>query len=239
VNLISILLLFFSAIACGLIVAYIPIKQKTLKLILAFSGSYLFAISLLHLVPEIYAGGNKWIGAYILAGFFLQLFLEFFSEGIEHGHIHIHTHGHRHFPWLMMAGLCLHALLEAMPLAENVHYHLSDRTLLAGIVLHNVPIAMALMTMLLGLGFSKKKSLLSLTVFAAMAPLGIFTSYIIGNAFNQLTQYFDMIMGMVIGIFLHISTTILFESSENHRFNLLKFVVILLGAATAALGLFF
>lgn len=222
-----------------MIVAYVPVRPKTLKLILAFSGSYLFAISLLHLVPEVYANGDKWIGAYILIGFFLQLFLEFFSEGIEHGHMHIHSHKHHGFPWLMMAGLCLHALLEAMPLAENAQYHISDQTLLVGIILHNIPIAMALMTMLLGLGLSKKKSLFSLMFFALMAPLGITVSYFIGNTFHQLTQYFDMIMGMVIGIFLHISTTILFESSENHRFNLLKFVVILLGAATAALGLFF
>jgi hypothetical protein len=40
-------------------------------------------------------------------------------------------------------------------------------------------------------------------------------------------------MAVVIGIFLHISTTILFESSENHRFNLQKFVVIILGTLMA------
>jgi len=42
-------------------------------------------------------------------------------------------------------------------------------------------------------------------------------------------------MGVVIGIFLHISTTILFESTENHRFNSIKFIVILLGAGLAFL----
>jgi hypothetical protein len=39
-----------------------------------------------------------------------------------------------------------------------------------------------------------------------------------------------------VGIFLHISTTILFESSENHRFNLIKFLVIILGAGLAFMG---
>jgi hypothetical protein len=48
--------------------------------------------------------------------------------------------------------------------------------------------------------------------------------------------YFDRIMAVVVGIFLHISTTILFESSENHRFNLIKFLIILLGAAIAFIG---
>ena len=40
-------------------------------------------------------------------------------------------------------------------------------------------------------------------------------------------------MALVIGIFLHISTTILFESSEEHRFNYYKLITILLGAGLA------
>ena len=76
--------------------------------------------------------------------------------------------------------------------------------------------------------------LLWLIVFALVTPLGTFTSYAIGqNMLLDLSIYFDKIMAVVIGIFLHISTTILFESSENHRFNLIKFVMILLGAGVA------
>ena len=41
-------------------------------------------------------------------------------------------------------------------------------------------------------------------------------------------------MAFVIGIFMHISTTILFESSDIHRFNLAK-----LGAIAAGTGLGF
>ena len=36
-------------------------------------------------------------------------------------------------------------------------------------------------------------------------------------------------MAVVIGIFLHISTTILFESNNDHRFNLYKLGIILIG----------
>jgi hypothetical protein len=42
-------------------------------------------------------------------------------------------------------------------------------------------------------------------------------------------------MAVVVGIFLHISTTILFESSNNHRFNIIKIATVLGGAATAVL----
>ena len=45
-------------------------------------------------------------------------------------------------------------------------------------------------------------------------------------------------VGVVIGIFLHISTTILFESSADHRFNLRKMIAVLLGVAIALAGFF-
>ena len=38
---------------------------------------------------------------------------------------------------------------------------------------------------------------------------------------------------IVIGIFLHISTTILFESSEGHKIHLSKLLVIILGVVVA------
>jgi hypothetical protein len=38
---------------------------------------------------------------------------------------------------------------------------------------------------------------------------------------------------MVIGVFLHISTTILFESSEGHKFNLNKILAIIVAITIA------
>lgn len=228
------ILLFLSVIISGTSVLYIHISNKNLKLVLSFSGAYLFAISVLHLIPEIYLSGTANVGIYILIGFFAQILLEFFSEGIEHGHIHVHKHDHQHsaFPYAMMIGLSVHSFLEGMPLANIAT--VSHRSLLTGIILHNIPIAMALMTMLLQSHISKRNAVLWLLVFASITPLGTFTSYAIGeNMIGNFSAYFDRIMAVVVGIFLHISTTILFESSENHRFNLLKFMVILLGAGFA------
>jgi zinc transporter ZupT len=230
------LFLFLSVIISGISVLYINISSKNLKLLLSFSGAFLFAISVLHLIPEIYSSSTANIGAFILIGFFAQILLEFFSEGIEHGHIHIHKHDHAHhaFPYAMMIGLSIHSFLEGMPLASGTESH---QSLLTGIILHNIPIAIALMTMLLQSHISKPKAIMWLVVFALITPLGSFTSYAIGaNMIGGFSIYFDRIMAVVVGIFLHISTTILFESTENHRFNLIKFVVILLGAAVAFLG---
>ena len=45
------------------------------------------------------------------------------------------------------------------------------------------------------------------------------------------------LMAFVIGIFMHISTTILFESSDIHRFNFAKLAAIVVGTALAILSL--
>src|SRR5436853_1833306 len=91
--------LWFSVIASGISVFYFSgIKTRVLKLLLAFSGAYLFALCVLHLIPEVYSKSSATTGIYILVGFFLQVALETISEGIEHGHIHIHKRHLHAFP---------------------------------------------------------------------------------------------------------------------------------------------
>ena len=45
----------------------------------------------------------------------------------------------------------------------------------------------------------------------------------------KLVHYHTQMSAIVIGIFLHISSVILFETSENHRFNYQKLAVIVIG----------
>ena len=214
------------------------LSRQFLKMLLAFSGAYLFALSVLHLIPEVYSSDVKWIGAYVLLGFFLQIILEVLSQGIEHGHIHVH-HDHAHaFPMAMMIGLCIHSFLEGMPLVQTFSGDTTQGSLLFGIILHHVPVALALMSMLLQSNISKRAAVFYLFVFAMMAPLGAFASQAISEStMKEMSGYFDCIMAVVIGIFLHISTTILFENDKDHRVNYLKLMIILLGAGLAFLTL--
>lgn len=232
--------LFFSALFGGLSV-FIVKKDNTklLKLILAFSGSYIFAITILHLIPGIYSSGDEKIGLYVLGGFLFQLLLEQFSAGIEHGHLHQHklndhTHTEKHvMPVGVMASLCLHAFLEGMPLAGD-----HGNYLLFGIAIHHIPAAFALGTLLLRADLANRSIIIALAIFAAMSPLGYILSENIKNhSVIDIHQYFDKIMAIVVGIFLHISTTILFESStKDHRFNRQKIVAVLMGVLISLLN---
>ena len=204
-----------------------------LKLSLAFSGSFLFAISVLHLMPSIYKSGESNIGLYVLIGFLLQIVLEFFSEGIEHGHTHVHVKHNYTFPLSMMISLCLHSFLEGMHLSYSGHEGEGhDHSLYLGIVLHHLPVAFALVSMLSQSGIKKSTSMLWLALFASMAPMGALISELLSDgALFSISLYYNKLMAVVIGVFLHISTTILFESNNNHRFNLVKLGIIIIGGA--------
>jgi zinc and cadmium transporter len=231
----KVFILFISAFLGGTAIFLVKSdKSQLLKLILSFSGAYLFAITVLHLIPDAYAGtDHDEIGIFILIGFLLQIFLEQFSEGVEHGHIHKHHEGHA-FPYGIMISLCLHAFLEGMPMAKDQH-----NALIFGIALHHIPAAFALASILMQNHFDTKKIIICITAFALMAPLGFYFSYGLSTgSIGGLENYFNKIMGIVIGIFLHISTTILFESSVDHKVTKRKMVAVLCGIAVALIGYF-
>src|SRR5687768_10634079 len=116
----GIILLFSTAFLGGSAVFFFrKDMSRNLKLILSFSGAYLFAITVLHLIPELYEDGSRLTGVFVLLGFAFQIILEQFSEGIEHGHLHMHKHSAHSFPLGIMLSLCIHAFLEGMPLEDG------------------------------------------------------------------------------------------------------------------------
>ena len=229
-NILTLGLLFASVIAGAIVVEiFKPKKGRNIQILLTFSGAYLLAVSVLHLLPELFSHNtNEHIGLYILGGFLIQIVLEYFSQGIEHGHFHKSNV----IPFSVLISLCLHALLEGVPLGGHLHDS-AQNALLAGIVLHKMPVAIVLMTFFLQSNMQKSKAYFYLLLFALMAPLGVFA----GNLFTALASFHNEIMAMVIGIFLHISTTILFESSDGHKFSLQKILAIIVGACIAILSL--
>ncbi len=231
-------LLLVSAVICGglLVVALEKKNQKKLiKLSLAFSGGFLLAIAFTHFLPELYRENELQTGIWILVGFLVQLFLEYFSGGIEHGHIHVHAN--KKIPYMMLLSLSIHSFIEGIPLAgtetaDHVHDHIvgnHHQSLLLGIILHQLPVAIALMTLLRQSKIKLQTSWLLLALFGIMTPLGMFTGHII--QMNEALVYMDILLAVVVGMFLHISTTIIFETNEDHRFNLSKLTAILLGVA--------
>ena len=204
------------------IALFLKPKSKTnLKLLLAFSGSFLLSLTVIHLLPEVYESHNSSIGLFIMAGILFQIILEFFSKGAEHGHVHGHE-TMTHIPWLLFISLCIHAFLEGFPVS---HHH----NLAVGIAIHHLPIAIILTTFFINSSLNNKAIFSFMITFAIMTPLGT----IISDYLPVLNEYYTEITAIVIGILFHISSTIIFESSEGHKFNIAKVSMIIFGIVLA------
>jgi zinc transporter ZupT len=216
----SYIFLIASVLIGSILVFILKPNNKLVHLLLAFSGAYLLSVTILHLLPLVYIENTayKKVGIFILAGIIIQSILESFSKGAEHGHIHIQSNK-KEFPTLLFVSLCIHAFSEGLPI------HNADDNLLWAIVIHKIPIAVVLTTFLIQTKYPKKTTYVFLIVFALMSPLGM----LFGDKILFFTTYTLEITALIIGVFLHISTIILFESTENHKFNLKKFIAILLG----------
>lgn len=231
------LILFLSALIAGLLAYAMPQwKEKSFKLILVFAGSYLFSITVLHILPELFANKDSayYMGLYVLIGFLLQQVLEFLSSGIEHGHIHHHGTG-KNTVWMVMIGLSLHAFLEGTLLSQQPslsgHHH-GTESLMLGIIMHKAPAAFALVAVLMN-NLKRNKVLMLLLVFALASPLGMLSSQFLFAQNILGTEAIDLLFGLVAGGFLHISTTIFFESSPHHKFHLNRLLLSLLAALLA------
>jgi zinc transporter ZupT len=198
-----------------------PKNKKNLKLLLAFSGSFLLSLTVVHLLPEVYESHSHAIGIFIMIGILFQIILEFFSKGAEHGHVHGHD-TMTQIPWLLFISLCIHAFLEGLPVS---HHH----NLALGIGIHHLPIAVILTTFFINSQLNKKAIFGFMLTFALMTPLGTFMA----DALPIVNVYYTEITAIVIGILFHISSTIIFESSEGHKFNIAKVSMIILGIALA------
>ncbi|QOI96368.1 MAG: ZIP family metal transporter [Flammeovirgaceae bacterium] len=237
--------LFFTPLLAGLLIYSLPEgRNRNYRLLLVFAGSYLFGITVVHILPELYRnnGEVELIGLFVLAGFFLQQLLEYFTSGVEHGHIHTHDHAHTHAHYhqqvsaiVLLLALCVHAFLEgamlAQPAAMGFNYDVN--AILLGIALHRAPAAFALMTVLSFQLHSKSKALPYLMVFSVAAPVGLLISTYLTEAEVLTTSGLTFLYALVSGNFLHISTTIVFESSPEHHFNARKLAVAIIGALAA------
>jgi zinc transporter ZupT len=236
------IILFFAGLLPGLGALYFHGKlPRDVKVLLAFSGAYLLALAVLHLLPEIYIHLEYGAGLYILAGFIVQMIMDYFSRGIEHGHIHPHLSVKNPFPLGIYLSLFLHSIIEGLPLGgEFAHHHggheFKPESLLVGIAIHKIPEAVALAAILYHVFKVKKKVVFFILLYALATPLGIVLGSMVLKKFAEDPEHtYAAILAFTVGIFLHVSTTIIFEADESHRLSWRKALAIVAGIALVLL----
>jgi zinc transporter ZupT len=199
-----------------------PKNQKNIKLLLAFSGAFLLALTCFELLPEVYESSKpKIVALFILAGILLQILLESFSKGAEHGHLHLDLTKNT-FPIVLFLSLALHAFIEGLPITD-------EGNIIYAILIHKVPVAIILSIFLLNSNLKFIFSIFFILLFSLMTPLGS----LLATESSFIASYSTELTALAIGVFLHISTVVLFESAQGHSFNLQKLIVILIGFGLA------
>ena len=217
---VSILIL---SVLIGSIMGHFLTGNKSLfKFLLIFSGAFFLATAVLEIFPTIYEVHDHNIGLFVLAGLFFQMIVESLSKGAEHGHVHF-SHN-KTFPISIFLGLFLHSFFEGMPL---MHQH--SHNLLWAIFIHNIPVAMVLYGAVSQMKISKFYKWGFMLAFALAGPLGALFGKTI------LADYHHYASAFVAGIFIHIATVILFESTDSHKFKAQKVLTVLLGFVIAYL----
>ena len=222
----SLLLLLIGAGGASLIV---QTRRKQLLLdLLSFSGAYLFGILVLELLPAIFQHGQAMAGIFFLIGFFIQLGMDYWTKGIEHGHLHIPSLNQKPLIVSLFAGLGLHALMDGLPFA-GVHSNLMEHShgIFSGILLHKIVEGFTLFIIMDMMSVPVRKSWFYILCFSLITPISILSI----QHLSFLIDHLPLVLGFAGGSLLHVAITILFESEnlDHHGIPVRKLISIALG----------
>jgi zinc transporter ZupT len=228
------LLLLFILTLTGSMVPMLFRKYDSswMTLMLAFSGALLLAITFLHLMPEVFHDLGEKAGLFILIGFLLQLVLQRLSHGIEHGHVHDHDMSLQAVTPIF-TGLLIHAFMEGIPLGFSYQSQGTAPSFFLAIAAHKIPEAITLSVLLIAADVKKNRWPL-IILFALASPVSGILAMYFGQKFFFISNQLKYIIPIVAGAFLHISTTILYESgTKHHQLSRQKVMAVLLGLGFA------
>jgi zinc and cadmium transporter len=263
------LLLFLLTLAGGSLALWTRgMDERRTNYLLAFSGSFLLSITLLHLLPETFHDLGHRAGLFVLAGFFIQLFIQRFTHGVEHGHTHIHLaedhlqhshhadehhhhehhhHEHPHQPvvhhaiplFSILLGLSIHAFMEGLPLGFHYREEGTMTSLYLAVAAHKLPEAMLLTSLVVSVK-GQRSGLLVLVFFSLITPLAAVLAESLGTRYLTMSEIVMWVVPIVAGAFIHIATTIFFESgTRQHMLTWQKILAITLGVGVGLTTLLF
>jgi zinc transporter ZupT len=138
-----------------------------------------------------------------------------------------------------MAGLSIHAFMEGLPLGFNYRSAATNPSLFLAVGAHKLPEAM-LLGVLLRQAFNKQSAIMLVCLFALITPLSAILATSLGTNYGAMSRTVTAFIPIVAGAFIHISTTIFFESgTRQHSLTIEKVGAMLLGVALAGLTLAF
>jgi hypothetical protein len=226
-------LIFVAGFGGGLLSFLIPHnKQKIVSYLLIATGAYLFSVMIRHIIPHSVEQYGEQTLIWVLSGFFLQHIIQQFSQGVEHGHAHVHEHLPINKLIYITIGLGIHAFFEAAPLVESFQNTTIFSGLLGGLILHKIPECFALACLVSHSIQTKLNRLIWILSFSFITPIALLLFSVYKNSTLFTPSIFGATIGLICGTLLHISTTIIFETTNNkHQIKWYKIICLIIGFA--------
>src|SRR5512145_417010 len=167
-----------TVIFISLLGSFLPLvrelSQRSLALLLSFSAGVLLGAVFFHMLPETRVLSEN-IGWPILAGFLLIFVMErfVFVHACEERSCDIHQMGIPAF-----LGISLHSVLDGLALGAGLMLPHLGPVLLLAVIIHKMPDSISISSILLSVGWSRRRVALLSVLFSLMTPLGVLVAYL-------------------------------------------------------------
>jgi zinc and cadmium transporter len=187
-------------------------SREKLTLLVSFGGGVLLGAAFVHMLPLITEALGRMAGLPILAGFLGIFILErfFLVDPCEEVGCEIHSFGFAAF-----LGITLHSLIDGVAVGSSLIVPNLAPPVLLAIVIHKIPAAFSLCSILLLAGYSRGRALLHICGFSTATPIGAVLSYLFLRGLSE--EVIAVAIGVSAGSFLAIATSDLLPQLHRER----------------------
>ena len=225
-----------TVIFISLVGSFLPLlrelSQRALALLLSFSAGVLLGAVFFHMLPETVEVLGDGVGWPILAGFLLIFVMErfVFVHACEERGCDIHQMGIPAF-----LGISLHSLLDGIALGAGLILPNLGPVVLLAVIIHKMPDSMSISSILLSVGWERRKVAMLSLLFSLTTPVGALLAYLFFRSLSE--ENVAVAIGISAGTFLAIATAdILPQVHRIEERNPLTLIFLVLGLAVSWLG---
>jgi len=177
-------------------------SREKLTLLVSFGAGVLLGAAFVHMLPVATEGLGHRAGLPILAGFLAIFVLErfFLVDPCEEVGCEIHSFGFAAF-----LGITFHSLIDGVAVGSSLIVPKLAPPVLLAIVIHKIPAAFSLCSILLLAGYSRRRALLHICGFSTATPIGAILSYLFLRGLSE--EAIAVAIGVSAGSFLAIATS--------------------------------
>ncbi len=177
-------------------------SRGKLTLLVSAGAGVLLGAAFVHMLPPTVEGLGHLAGLPILLGFLALFVLEqfFLVDPTEEVGCEIHSFGFAAF-----LGITFHSLIDGVAIGSSLMVPKLGPPVLLAIVLHKIPAAFSLCSILLLAGYGRRRALLHICGFSTATPIGAILSYLFLRGLPE--EVIAIAIGVSAGSFLAIATS--------------------------------